>query len=67
VAVAFEGGWAEVYLGTRLLGTTPGRFTLPAGKHTLTVRPFGTGKPLAKRVEVSPGATQKLFLGPSSL
>ncbi|HEX6241755.1 MAG TPA: serine/threonine-protein kinase, partial [Polyangiales bacterium] len=67
VAVAFEGGWAEVYLGTRLLGTTPGRFTLPAGKHTLTVRPFGTGKPLAKRVEVSPGTTQKLFLGPSSL
>jgi hypothetical protein len=63
VAVAFEGGWAEVYLGPRLLGTTPGRFTLPVGRHTLTVRPFGTGKPLAKRVEVSPGGTQKLFLG----
>jgi serine/threonine-protein kinase len=67
VAVAFEGGWAEVYLGARLLGTTPGRFTLPAGKQTLTVRPFGTGKPFAKRVEVVAGAAQKLFLGSPSL
>jgi serine/threonine-protein kinase len=67
VLVAFEGGWAEVYLGARLLGTTPGRFTLPAGKQTLTVRPFGTGKPFAKRVEVVPGAAQKLFLGSPSL
>lgn len=67
VLVAFQEGWAEVYLGARLLGTTPGRFTLPAGKHTLTVRPFGTGKAFTKRIEVAPGATEKLFLASPAL
>lgn len=66
VLVAFAEGWAEVHLGPRLLGTTPGRFTLPAGKHTLLIRPFGAGKGVPKQVEVGPGATVKLFLGSSA-
>jgi len=34
-------GWADVYLGSRNLGRTPVRVQLPAGRHTLRVRPFG--------------------------
>jgi hypothetical protein len=60
--VAFEGGWAEVSLGEKRLGTTPGRFVVPAGKQTLSVRPFGTGKPFAKRVELAPDQVLKVFL-----
>jgi serine/threonine-protein kinase len=62
--VAFEGGWAEVSLGGRRLGTTPGRFVVPAGKQTLSVRPFGTGKPFAKQVELAPDQVLKVFLSP---
>jgi serine/threonine protein kinase len=60
--VAFEGGWAEISLGERRLGTTPGRFVVPAGKQTLSVRPFGTGKAFAKRVELAPNQVLKVFL-----
>ena len=62
VVVAFEGGWAEVYQGERLLGTTPGRFSLPSGTQALTIKPFGTGKPFVKRAEVKAGEVTKLFL-----
>jgi len=65
VVAAFDGGWAEVYLGDKLLGTTPGRFSVPVGRQTLTIRPFGTGKPFSKRVDVKPGEVTKLFLAAS--
>jgi serine/threonine protein kinase len=60
--VAFEGGWAEVYLGTKLLGTTPGRFELPAGRHTLLIKPFGGEEAFKRRVDVQAAAVTKLFL-----
>jgi serine/threonine protein kinase len=60
--VAFEGGWAEVYLGAKLLGTTPGRFELPAGRHTLLIKPFGGEEAFKRRVDVQPAAVTKLFL-----
>jgi serine/threonine-protein kinase len=60
--VAFEGGWAEVYLGTNLLGTTPARFELPAGRHTLLIKPFGTEASFKRRVDVQPATVTKLFL-----
>ena len=43
-------GWAIVYRGGQRLGQTPLRVTLPAGAHTLDVRPFG--RTPAKRVRV---------------
>jgi serine/threonine protein kinase len=60
--VAFEGGWAEVYLGAKMLGTTPGRFELPAGRHTLVIKPFGGETAFKRRVDVQPAAVTKLFL-----
>jgi serine/threonine-protein kinase len=63
--VAFEGGWAEVYLAGKLLGTTPGRFELPAGRHTLIIKPFGADASLKRRVDVQPAAVTKLFLSAS--
>jgi hypothetical protein len=63
--VAFEGGWAEVYLGAKLLGTTPGRFELPAGRQTLIVKPFGAETGFKRRVDVEPATVTKLFLSAS--
>ncbi|MFT3925511.1 MAG: protein kinase [Myxococcales bacterium] len=64
VVVAYVGGWAEVYLGNKLLGTTPGRFTVPAGKQVLTIKPFGAGDPDQRTVEVPAGGTFKLAISP---
>ena len=47
------GGWAEVRLGERKLGTTPGRFELPEGTHLLSLLPFGEGPEIKQEVEVS--------------
>jgi hypothetical protein len=33
------GGWADIYEGSRRLGRTPSRLTLPAGRHVLSIRP----------------------------
>lgn len=38
VDVATRGGWAEVWFQGRRVGHTPGRFELPAGRHTLVLR-----------------------------
>ncbi len=51
VSVVTPGGWADVYLGGRKIGRSPGRFELPAGRRTLVLRPFGSGD--AQRVSVS--------------
>jgi len=59
VAIGASGGWADVFLGTRRLGTTPVVATLPAGSHTLTVYPFGKGPAQRSRVEVKAGAQTK--------
>lgn len=68
VSIAASGGWAEVYEGERRLGTTPGRFVLPAGSHQLSLRPHGgtairplrvavrEGEESHARVELRPGS-----------
>jgi serine/threonine-protein kinase len=38
IDIATRGGWAEVWFEGRRLGHTPGRFELPAGRHTLVLR-----------------------------
>lgn len=56
VDVATRGGWAEVYLGRRRLGPTPGRFRLATGRRVLVLRPPGGGA--EKRVPVRVRAGQ---------
>ena len=60
VSVATSGGWADVYVGSRKLGTTPGRFELPVGTHTLRLRPFGKQPDITRRIEVSQQQAVKL-------
>ncbi|MBX3273468.1 MAG: serine/threonine protein kinase [Sandaracinaceae bacterium] len=60
VNVATSGGWAEVYLDGRRLGTTPGRFVVPAGRHTLVVRPHGGTEVRRVPVEVAAGETARV-------
>lgn len=60
INVVTTNGWAEVYLGRRRLGTTPGRFTIPSGKQTLRLKPFGKGTVQKERVNVRPGKTTKV-------
>jgi hypothetical protein len=59
VAIGASGGWADVFLGTRRLGTTPVVATLPVGTHTLTVYPFGKGPARRTRIEVKAGEQVK--------
>ncbi|MFT3926744.1 MAG: protein kinase [Myxococcales bacterium] len=65
VVIGAVGGWADVFLGARRLGTTPVVATLPAGTHTLTVYPFGKGPAQRSRIEIKAGEQlkHKLTLG----
>jgi hypothetical protein len=50
------GGWANVYRGSQMLGTTPKQVELPPGRQTLTLVPFGDrAKTRRVRVVVEPG------------
>jgi len=52
--------WSEVYLGDRLLGTTPlTNVRLPAGTHTLTLRARGR-IPHRRTVQIRPGRQTRL-------
>lgn len=55
-----SGGWAEVYRGSKKLGSTPRRLTLPAGRHRLVLRPFGDGEPKTIFVYVEAGKTKNV-------
>jgi len=60
VAVVALGGWADVFEGNRRLGRTPARVDLPAGRHTLRLRPFGMAPAVRRTVNVRPGAVTNL-------
>ena len=57
-----RGGWAEVYKGKKLLGSTPRRLTLPAGRHRLVLKPFGDGKPKTVWVTVEANKTKNVSI-----
>lgn len=57
-----RGGWAEIYKGKKLLGSTPRRLTLPAGRHRLVLKPFGDGKPRTVFVTVEANKTRKVSI-----
>ncbi len=59
--IASPSGWAEIYLGGKKLGTTPGKFTLSEGTHTLLVKPLGKGPGYTKKVTLGAG-NNKLIL-----
>jgi len=60
VNVATPGGWAEIFEDGRRVGRAPGRLELPAGRHTLELRPFGTGAPVRVTVTVAAGETARV-------
>jgi hypothetical protein len=54
-------GWAAVSDARgRRLGQTPLQLTLPAGRHTFVLRPFGTGAPRRVSVQIRAGETRPL-------
>jgi serine/threonine-protein kinase len=55
-----RGGWAEIYKGKEPLGSTPRRLTLPAGRHKLVLKPFGTGNPKTVFVRVQANKTKNV-------
>ncbi len=57
-----RGGWAEVFKGTKSLGSTPSRLTLPSGRHKLVLKPFGDGEPQQVFVEVEAGKTKQVSI-----
>jgi eukaryotic-like serine/threonine-protein kinase len=56
VQVNTKNGRAEVYVGGRLLGTTPLTLDLPPGPAALTLKPLGGGEPRSVTVVVVLGA-----------
>lgn len=60
ISIVTRGDWARVYFRGRLLGLTPGRFTLPEGVHTLVLAPGAGGPSRQLRVTVSPGEPSRL-------
>lgn len=62
VSVATPGGWAEVFRGGRRLGQTPLRVKLPAGRHSLRLRPFGKGPPRTVPVRVKRGEVERVVV-----
>ncbi len=60
VSIATPGGWADVYLGDRKLGTTPVRLLLPEGVRTLRLVPFGEGPDILRHVTVDHGVMARL-------
>jgi serine/threonine-protein kinase len=61
LAVVTPGGWANVYDGAgRYLGQTPLNTTLPAGSHTLQLRPFGQPPAVRVPVTITPGTTARV-------
>lgn len=60
VNVVTTGGWAQVYLGRRHLGPTPGRFTLPVGRHVLTFRTEGGERLQRRTVRVRHGRVSRV-------
>ena len=62
VVAVTPGGWADVYLGSKRLGRTPARLTLPPGTHVLRFLPFGKRPALAKRVTVPPGGSARVVV-----
>ena len=60
VNVLTPGGWANVALGDRTLGPTPGQFTLPAGRHRLRLISGDGGEERVVWVTVRPGRTARI-------
>jgi serine/threonine-protein kinase len=56
--------WSEVYLGAKHLGTTPLiRFSLPPGRHVLTLKNPEVGASTSYVVEITSGKSVSRFVG----
>ncbi len=53
-------GWADIYEGSKRLGTTPLRVQLSSGLHRLSVRPYGEGPRRIMTIALRPAQTVKL-------
>lgn len=60
VNVSTPGGWADVFHRGRRLGRTPRRATLPEGRQTLELRPFGRLPAEHRTVDVPAGGVVRL-------
>jgi serine/threonine-protein kinase len=60
VNVVTPGGWADIYVSGTRRGRSPGRVSLPPGRHTITLRPFGREAPRNVSVEVPAGGTARV-------
>ncbi|MFW5925314.1 MAG: serine/threonine protein kinase [Myxococcota bacterium] len=58
--VAARGGWANVYVGRRRLGPTPGSYRLPAGRHVLQLRGADGSVKARVPVRVRPGKVSRI-------
>ncbi len=58
--VVIVGGWAQVSVGERSLGRATGRFELPAGRHELTIRPFGMDPAEQRTIEINEGRVTRI-------
>jgi hypothetical protein len=60
VNIATPGGWATVFYKNKQIGTTPGRFEVPAGRARFRLKPFGGDKVVTVSVRVKAGELVKV-------
>jgi len=55
-------GWAELFIGSRRVGRSPVELTLPAGRYTVRVMPYGDGPAIERSVRVTPHRSARLVV-----
>lgn len=62
LSVVTPPGWAELFIGSRRVGRSPVELTLPAGRYTVRIMPYGEGPPIERSVRVNPHRSARLVV-----
>ncbi len=62
LSVVTPPGWAEIFVEGRRVGRSPTELTLPAGRHSVRIVPYGDGTPIERTVVVEPDGSARLVV-----
>jgi serine/threonine-protein kinase len=62
LSVVTPPGWAELFIGPRRVGRSPIELTLPAGRYTVRIMPYGDGPAIERSVRVNAHRSARLVV-----